>query len=130
MFVFEILKHETVLELNLWSWPHIALPSIQDGSIISSLPNARSYQIKEKRKSFPAEPSMLCWFSKESEIYNVLASQGIQNIHSTTEESSEDVFSFIGPPAILDARIECETPNNMQQTQMSLETHDFNIIKS
>lgn len=58
------------------------------------------YQIKEKKRSFPGETSMLCCFSKESETYSALTSQGIQNIHSTTEKSS-DVFSFIDPPAIL-----------------------------
>lgn len=118
MFVFKVLKHETVLELTLWSGPHNALPSIQDGPIISSLPNAWSshpnawsYQIKEKRRSFPGESCMLCWFLKESETYSALTSQGIQNIHSTTEKSSEDVFSFIDPPAILGelAGVQCKT---------------------
>ena len=69
------------------------------------------YKIKEMRKTFPGESSMLCWFLKGSEIYHALTSQGTENIHSTTEESSEDVISFIDPPAILDelAGVKCKT---------------------
>lgn len=56
---------------------------------------------------------MVCWFLKEYEIYSVLTSQKIQNIHSTTEESSECVFIFIGLPAAIvvesSAAVECKT---------------------
>lgn len=83
------------------------------------------------RKSFPGESSMLSCFLKESEIYSVLPFQIIQNIHSATEESSEDIFMFIDQLVILVqlASIEYET-HTMQQNQMSLKIPDFNIIWS
>ena len=63
------------------------------------------YKIKEMKKSFPGESSMLCWFLKESEICHALTSQGTKNIHSTTEESSEDVFSIMRKQAIQEYKI-------------------------
>lgn len=69
---------------------------------------------------------MLCWFL-ESETYSMLTSQIIHNIHSTTEELSEDIFTFIDHLVIL-IQLAVWNPHNMRQTQMSLEIPDFNII--